>query len=181
MVYKLLFQKLQEKQSLLEHVQLIQTEVSIFFLVRMSKMSSPVCVLMIFFVLFFVARLTTFDPTDSDWPSVLRVHPILDWSYNDIWDFLRILRVGWCELYNAGYVSQPTPAFDFFWDMDNSSVCLLNRYTSLGSTYNTKPNPYLITPTGWKPAWELEDGTLERAGRSSVNFRCLINLSVLSF
>ncbi|KAG0145049.1 hypothetical protein CROQUDRAFT_659108 [Cronartium quercuum f. sp. fusiforme G11] len=87
------------------------------------------------------ARLTALDPTDNDWPSVMRIHPILSWSYHDIWDFLRILRVGWCELYNMGY-------------------------TSLGSTFNTRPNPHLASPMGWRPAWELTDGALERAGRS---------------
>jgi len=86
------------------------------------------------------ANLTKCNPTDSDWPAVMRIHPILDWSYHDVWDFLRILRVGWCDLYDTGY-------------------------TSLGSTFNTKPNPYLETPAGWRPAWELEDGALERAGR----------------
>ena len=64
------------------------------------------------------------------------------------------------------------------------------RYTSLGSTFNTLPNPILkleVTPEGseskenvtsqaqtvgdgtavgaWKPAYMLEDGNLERAGR----------------
>lgn len=48
-------------------------------------------------------------------------------------------------------------------------VCF--RYTSLGSTYNTFPNPLLKAtddPTifgGWRPAWELKDETTERAGR----------------
>lgn len=42
------------------------------------------------------------------------------------------------------------------------------RYTSLGSTYNTYPNPYLADPEmekGFAPAWMLEDGSQERAGR----------------
>ena len=53
---------------------------------------------------------------------------------------------------------------------------LLYRYTSLGSTFNTLPNPALRHPkngqeTGaedavsYLPAYKLEDGGLERAGR----------------
>lgn len=50
------------------------------------------------------------------------------------------------------------------------SVC--TRYTSLGSTYNTHPNPYLADPEmekGFAPAWMLEDGSQERAGREVTN------------
>ena len=25
-----------------------------------------------------------FSPTDGDWPKVMRVHPILDWSYKQV-------------------------------------------------------------------------------------------------
>lgn len=89
------------------------------------------------------APLRIFDPTDKDWPSFVRVHPIIDWSYASIWSFLRRLDVGWCNLYNYGY-------------------------TSLGSTHNTFPNPHLKDvdrPSGWRPAWELDDEAWERAGR----------------
>lgn len=47
----------------------------------------------------------------------------------------------------------------------------VGRYTSLGSTYNTFPNPLLKDMAdstvlgGWRPAWELTDETKERAGR----------------
>ncbi|BGP38261.1 3'-phosphoadenosine 5'-phosphosulfate sulfotransferase [Rhodotorula kratochvilovae] len=123
------------------------------------------------------ANLQPLQRTDSGWPDFVRVHPVLDWSYADIWAFLRCdaLSLGaggegevehgggleWCELYDYGY-------------------------TSLGSTHNTFPNPLLrATATGpgagagedadsaaahqplggWRPAWELEDEGAERAGR----------------
>ncbi|KDQ12530.1 hypothetical protein BOTBODRAFT_189237 [Botryobasidium botryosum FD-172 SS1] len=90
------------------------------------------------------AKLDFVTPTDNGWPALLRVHPIINWSYRDVWDFLRVLNVPYCDLYDAGY-------------------------TSLGSTYNTFPNPALqdpSLPSGYRPAYELIDGSLERAGRA---------------
>ena len=43
-------------------------------------------------------------PTDPSWPAFLRVHPILDWTYQDVWAFLRDMRVRWCTLYDEGSV-----------------------------------------------------------------------------
>ncbi|EPQ51939.1 adenine nucleotide alpha hydrolases-like protein [Gloeophyllum trabeum ATCC 11539] len=129
------------------------------------------------------------NPCDPGWPSFERVHPIINWSYNDVWVFLRALKVPYCSLYDEGY-------------------------TSIGSTYNTFPNPALriqpspsplarcpntprssrspptprppASPTRpssmaassrspstrarlrYRPAYELVDGALERAGRASA-------------
>ncbi|KGG50583.1 putative FAD synthetase [Mitosporidium daphniae] len=82
--------------------------------------------------------------TDPGWPQVLRVHPLLDWTYSEIWLFLRTLSIPYCTLYDQGY-------------------------TSIGGKEKTKPNPALRCTREqgkYKPAYDLLDDSLERAGRS---------------
>ncbi|TFL03813.1 hypothetical protein BDV98DRAFT_525429 [Pterulicium gracile] len=128
------------------------------------------------------ARLSFRNMTDPDWPQYERINPIINWSYNHIWEFLLKYKIPYCSLYDEGF-------------------------TSLGSTYNTFPNPALLvetrtpsshpssfdpvssSPTNvppsplndgnispknvsvahgvlrYRPAYELKDGSLERAGR----------------
>jgi len=99
------------------------------------------------------------SPTDPGWPDFVRVNPIIDWSFSDVWAFLKRLDVPYCSLYDQGY-------------------------TSIGSTYNTFKNPALATQSicdgdgatclngvqpklRYRPAYELVDGALERSGRGS--------------
>ncbi|KAL2044311.1 hypothetical protein N7G274_003016 [Stereocaulon virgatum] len=91
------------------------------------------------------ASLTPFDPTDRGWPPFMRVHPVLEWRYKEVWAFLRYMRVEYCVLYERGY-------------------------TSLGGTNDTHPNPRLkVEGVGgaYRPAWMLEQEGDERAGRES--------------
>ncbi|KAL8036249.1 hypothetical protein ABFX02_12G146400 [Erythranthe guttata] len=82
-----------------------------------------------------------FSPSSPGWPPFMRVNPILDWSYRDIWAFLLTCKVQYCSLYDQGY-------------------------TSIGSIHDTVPNALLCdSEEKYKPAYMLSDGRLERAGR----------------
>ncbi|XP_061357152.1 uncharacterized protein LOC133301527 isoform X2 [Gastrolobium bilobum] len=84
-----------------------------------------------------------FSPSSPGWPPFMRVNPILDWSYRDVWAFLLTCKVKYCSLYDQGY-------------------------TSIGSIYDTVPNSLLCISNSsnkFKPAYLLADGRLERAGR----------------
>ncbi|KAL4424331.1 hypothetical protein ABPG75_001632 [Micractinium tetrahymenae] len=85
----------------------------------------------------------TFCPSSAGWPPFMRVNPILEWSYHDVWGFLQLAAVPYCCLYDQGY-------------------------TSLGSVSNTERNSALRLEDGsYAPAHMLPDARLERAGRQS--------------
>ncbi|GAO18233.1 hypothetical protein UVI_02022980 [Ustilaginoidea virens] len=87
--------------------------------------------------------LAGFAPTDASWPQYMRVNPILDWRYADIWAFILRLDIPFCSLYQQGY-------------------------SSLGGVGNTRPNPALAVDaegTRFKPAYELLRDDEERLGR----------------
>lgn len=89
--------------------------------------------------------LTHFDATDKGWPAFMRVHPVIDWHYAEIWAFIRHFKIPYCSLYDQGY-------------------------TSLGGTTDTHPNPALKAGDGkekqlFRPAYELVEDNAERLGR----------------
>ncbi|XP_019885564.1 FAD synthase isoform X2 [Camponotus floridanus] len=88
-------------------------------------------------------NLQPFAPTDSDWPQLMRVNPILHWSYSQIWTFLLKHNIPYCSLYDQGY-------------------------TSIGSKSTTVRNPLLKDPNNplsYLPAYTLLDKSAEREGR----------------
>ncbi|KAH3683458.1 hypothetical protein WICPIJ_005577 [Wickerhamomyces pijperi] len=90
-------------------------------------------------------HLKPFQMTDNDWPRFQRVHPILQWSYHDIWGFLKAFQIPYCSLYDLGY-------------------------TSIGGVDTTIPNPELqIEGNKYLPAYLLKDGAKERDGRLRKN------------
>jgi len=91
----------------------------------------------------FCEFLTGFSPTDKGWPQFMRVNPVLDWHYADIWTFILRLEIPFCTLYQQGY-------------------------SSLGGVKNTRPNPALALDaegTKFRPAYELIRDDEERLGR----------------
>ncbi|KAL7810497.1 hypothetical protein V8C44DRAFT_358725 [Trichoderma aethiopicum] len=88
-------------------------------------------------------NLKHFDPTDEGWPDFMRIHPVIDWHYTEIWAFTRHLELPYCPLYDQGY-------------------------TSLGGRKDTLPNPRLKkegSDDEFRPAYELVDDDEERLGR----------------
>ena len=87
-----------------------------------------------------------FAPSSHYMPAFMRVNPVLDWSYGQIWHFLRLFQLPYCNLYDLGY-------------------------TSLGTVNDTLPCPALAKPVvegesgGYWPAYMLRDWDQERAGR----------------
>lgn len=104
-----------------------------------------------------------FSPTSLNWPPAMRVCPVLHWRYDQVWAFLRGIKLPYCCLYDRGY-------------------------TSLGSVRDSVPNPLLRKQqqqqqqvaeekqqeggesngngNGFLPAWMLTDGEYERLGRT---------------
>ena len=77
-----------------------------------------------------------FERSSPGWPDYMRIFPILNWTYHDIWYFLDYTQSQYCELY-------------------------ANGYTSIGSVHNTLPNPKLQG----RHARELISEFDERLGR----------------
>ena len=88
-----------------------------------------------------IEHLQEVNYTDNGWPKFLRIHPLLNWSYADIWAYIDEFAVPYCDLYSRGF-------------------------TSIGSVSKTEPNPKLLKADGsFGHARELSDESFERDGR----------------
>ena len=83
-----------------------------------------------------------FQITDDGWPQFMRVCPILDWTYHEIWYFIKRFNIPYCKLYDEGY-------------------------TSIDNADNTTENQMLYDEElrKYNPAYMLNDGNDERTGR----------------
>lgn len=76
----------------------------------------------------------------------MRVSPLLDWHFTDIWDYLLFYKIPYCELYDLGY-------------------------TSLGNASNTVKNSSLLfydvklEKNVYLPAYKMLNEAEERTGR----------------
>lgn len=103
-------------------------------------------------------------PTDPGWPQFMRVHPIINWSYADVWAFLRRFQVPYCSLYDEGSV--PLAGSSCLIVRVTHEDCL--RYTSLGSTFNTFRNPALRRPRLAQSSLSQEEITSSSAHTSDT-------------
>ncbi|KAL3285109.1 hypothetical protein HHI36_019233 [Cryptolaemus montrouzieri] len=95
----------------------------------------------------FSQSLSEFQMTDKGYPEVMRVNPLLSWSYFHIWDYLLYYKIPYCKLYDSGY-------------------------TSLGNVDNTLRNSALLYKEfdgeeKYLPAYKLLEEDSERSGRNS--------------
>lgn len=87
------------------------------------------------------SELQHFQRTDHGWPDFMRIHPVINWHYDEIWCFLKTLGVEYCKLYDQGF-------------------------TSLGGVDTTIRNPSLKQNNGqYLPAFKLKGDDRERDGR----------------
>lgn len=91
--------------------------------------------------------LGTFQQTDVGWPEFVRINPILNWTYHQVWDFLLGLGLPYCDLYREGY-------------------------SSLGTSKDTCKNSSLLVKDNngkeyYLPAWKLDQPEGERHSRIS--------------
>lgn len=86
-------------------------------------------------------------PTNNGWPKFMRINPIINWSYSQVWEFIRELDIPYCDLYNQGYSSLGTRS-------DTTRNSSLLRYDEHGKAH-------------YMPAWHLTSSKEERLSRSS--------------
>lgn len=110
-----------------------------------------------------------FEPTDGDWPRFMRVNPILDWEFSEIWYFIRLLSLPYCSLYDQGYTS-----------LDSKDNTIPNSALLIAANNSNENNNTISTTMNasesqqqqhqlYLPAFMLNDGNAERNSRKPKN------------
>ena len=99
-----------------------------------------------------------FWPSSKGWTPFMRINPCLDWSYQDVWIFLRFFDVDYCELYNQGYTSIGTKS-------TSNPNPLLRKGSTADVASLTEIEEEEEEEMMYHPAYMLADGSQERAGR----------------
>lgn len=127
-------------------------------------------------VLICAGDLSAFSRTDADWADgeLMRVLPLLEWSYADVWHYARSRRVPYCVLYERGYSSlgsrhstRPNPRLLVRPSTDSSSTSTTGL--SISTSTSTSTSTDSANPV-YRPAYELPDADAEeRRGRLDCN------------
>jgi FAD synthetase len=122
------------------------------------------------------AKLTAFAPTDGNWPKFMRIHPVLDWNYVDVWSFIRGVGVEYCDLYDQGYTSLggrgdtwPNPKLRIH-SIETGNGALQHGNGETGGKTETAKDCGVVEAgheeeVRYRPAYELIDDDAERLGR----------------
>ena len=105
------------------------------------------------------SSLTTTQLTDTDrgWPAFTRISPLLDWSYSDVWRYIRALEVPYCALYDYGYTSIGEPS-------NTVPNQLLKRKVVPEDLPFGSPSPAPEESCYYLPAYLLDEECTERSG-----------------
>eukprot|EP00249_Psilotum_nudum_P015476 c25347_g1_i2 orf=1074-2204(+) len=107
----------------------------------------------------------------------MRVNPILNWSYRDIWAFLLSCKVPYCKLYDQGYTSIGS----IHDTKQNDALCIESYCTLDKDEHMAQPGiPALHIEKKYRPAYLLRDGRLERAGRVKSSSKLEKSSSIVS-
>ncbi len=99
-----------------------------------------------------------YAPSSTYMPPFLRCNPILDWTYGDVWEFLRTFDLPYCILYDRGYTSLGNVGDTF------PCPALLKTMRNMPMEMKGADNIGDDDDEYW-PAYMLRDWDLERAGR----------------
>lgn len=107
------------------------------------------------------AGLEHFSPTSVGWPPLMRVCPLLEWTYGDVWTFLRGARLPYCALYDAGFTSLGT--VDDSGPNPRLALCDEAPAAAVAAAGNVEGE--VVGAPRYRPAWSLDDDAAERLGR----------------